>query len=83
MSKPPNHEFKHPTVQEIGYIPPHAFGQPEHDTFIDGLTLNDLEDYHTPIDEYAKNLAKTALRDVSKPSNVVNIDDYRHGPQAA
>lgn len=74
MSKPPNHEFRYPSVREHGYIPPHAYGVPEHDDFIDGLTLNELGGFC--IIAYAKALAKET--EASPITNVIRLDDYRH-----
>lgn len=74
--------FETPVVRENGYIPPHAFGIPEHDDFIDGLTLNDLEDYSTPIGEYAKTLSRAgrAAAKLALPpeTNVIYLEDYRN-----
>lgn len=93
MQKP--REFQTPKVTEIGYIPPHAYGVPEHDPFGDGLTLNKLGGFC--IIQYAKDLssrhdltgAQNALTSVTEPpsvDNVIRLDDYRHGtppPRAA
>lgn len=64
---------------------------PEHDDFIDGLSLNydAVDDCKVNVAEYAKSLVKTrqrgavCLRDVSLPPNVYNLDDFRHGDEAA
>jgi hypothetical protein len=83
---PTPHEFQTPRVTEIAYRHPQEFGIPEHDPFIDDLDgLNYEEMGMADVAEFAKKLAKATpiLKDVSLPPNVVNLDDYRHGPQAA
>ncbi len=58
----------------------------EHDTFIDGLTLNveEIECFDMCVAEYAKMLSKTACRDsvqlvdVSLPTNVIDLESYRN-----